>query len=84
MLFAASIENIGLDVVGDVSYRDASEMAVEELDINGTRYNKSQFTADSSIEADWEERQAALDVSKKFDQFTPYAGIKYSDVEHVS
>ena len=76
-----TFENIGLDVIGDVSYRDASEMDVEELDINGTRYNKSQFTAGSSIEADWEEWQAALGVSKKFDQFTPYAGIKYSDVD---
>ena len=76
-----TFEDIGLDVIGDASYRDASEMEVDELDINGTRYSKSQFTAGSSIEADWEEWQVALGVSKKFDQFTPYAGIKYSDVD---
>jgi hypothetical protein len=73
-----TVEDIGIDLIGDANYRQADGMEVERFTINGITQS---ITPGLSREADWKEWQVALGISKTFDKFTPYAGVKYSDVD---
>jgi opacity protein-like surface antigen len=62
----------------DGNYRNIKDIDYETITVDGTVYSKSQLG--SSLDAEWEEWQISLGISKKFGYFTPYLGIKYSDV----
>jgi len=67
-----------VDVFLNLYYRQMTDMNYTSVDLNGTNYGKTQL-----LEADteWKEWHAAFGVSKDFENITPYAGIRYSDVE---
>jgi len=70
----------GIRIGIDGKYR-AAEADLTEIDINGTKYGLSSI---SDITGDYEEWQFALGIAKEFGEavkFTPYGGVKYSDVE---
>lgn len=69
----------GIQIFGDGNYRQSNGMDVNSLTVNGTTYSKSQFTG-VTASVDWQEWQAALGVSKKFEYVIPYGGVAYSDV----
>ncbi|MBU0633573.1 MAG: hypothetical protein KKA52_00750 [Candidatus Omnitrophica bacterium] len=74
-------EDSGIQIFGDGNYRQSRNISVDAIVIDGVRYTKDQFTPGSSIEAKWDEWQVALGISKKFDYFIPYVGVKYSDIK---
>lgn len=70
----------GLRIGADGKYRSA-EVDLTEIDVNGTRYGIADI---SNIAGDFEEWQVALGITREFGEsvrFSPYAGVKYSDVE---
>lgn len=69
----------GFEVGVNASYRTA-EMNFDETTIGGN-YNVKRETMSSVIDGDFSEWQGALELAWKHDIFTPYAGVKYSDVE---
>ncbi len=68
----------GLEVGAGASYRQA-DMTLESVDIDGASYQRTDLTAVS--DGEFKEYQAAIEVAWKNDVLTPYAGIKFSDVE---
>lgn len=70
----------GLRIGADSKYRVA-EVGLTDIDIDGTKYGIADI---SNISGNYEEWQFALGVAKEFEgkiKFTPYAGLKYSDVK---
>lgn len=75
-----TIEDQELTFFGDISYRSLSESTIENLKVNGSTIS----LAGLGVEADYEEFQVALGLSKKFEKFTPYAGVQYSNIDYVA
>jgi hypothetical protein len=71
----------GIQFFGDGNFREANSLGLDSFTYNGTTYNKSQFNSVLTANGKWEEWQAALGVSKKFEYVIPYGGIVYSDVK---
>ncbi|MFH1782031.1 MAG: hypothetical protein ABH848_00230 [Candidatus Omnitrophota bacterium] len=69
----------GIQLFGDLSYRTTGDMEYDIVTLNGTQFSKSQLTP--ATDAKYEEWQIALSVAKKFQYMTPYAGIKYSNLD---
>lgn len=62
----------------DGNYRNIKDIDYETITVDGTSYSKSQLGG--SLDAEWQEWQVSLGVSRKLGQISPYFGIKYSDV----
>ena len=73
-------KDVGIQMFGDGNYRKTGGMEIDSLTINGTQYSKSSLGV-TATDVKWEEWQIALGISKKFQYFIPYAGIKYSDIK---
>jgi len=74
-------KDAGVQFFGDGNYRESSSMKLDSLTIDGTTVSSSQLAAAGvNSSAKWEEWQAALGVSKKFQYVIPYGGVVYSDV----
>ena len=68
----------GIEVGAGASYRQA-DMTLESVNRDGADFQAAALTAISNGE--FKEYQAAIEVAWKNDVITPYAGIKFSDVE---
>ncbi len=55
------------------------DMDYESVSKDGTTYSKNQLGG--KTDAKWQEWQAAFLIGKKFNNFIPYAGLKYSDIK---
>ena len=73
-------EEKGIKIFADGNYRKADDIELESVTVDGTTYSKSQLGG-TSVNAKWEEWQAALGISKELKYFIPYVGVKYSDVK---
>ena len=74
-------KDAGIQFFGDANYRESSNMGLDSLTLNGTTISSSQLAAAGiASSAEWQEWQAALGVSKKFQYVIPYGGVVYSDV----
>jgi len=71
-------EKEGIKLFADGNYREAQDIDLDTVTIDGTEYQKPDVIDTS---AKWQEWQVAFGVSKEFQYFIPYAGIKYSDVK---
>ncbi|MCB9748305.1 MAG: hypothetical protein H6755_07845 [Candidatus Omnitrophica bacterium] len=68
-----------VDIFTDISYRQTANMDYDSVSILGTTYSKSDLGGNTN--ADWKEWHLAFGITKDFKYFTPYAGVRYSDVE---
>jgi len=68
----------GLEVGAQASYRE-TDTGLDTVAIDANTYTNAQLT--SLSDGGYEEIQAALEVAWKTDNFIPYVGIKYSDVD---
>jgi len=68
----------GLEVGAGASYRTA-EMNLDSAVVNGLNVAKSDLS--TYQEGDFEETQVALEAAYRTDIFSPYVGVKFSDVE---
>jgi hypothetical protein len=73
-------EVFGIKLFADAKYRTIEDMDYDSVTLEGVKYSKEALTG-SKKNATWEEQQVALSIAKKFEYFTPYIGLKYSDVE---
>jgi len=73
-----SIENTTLRLGIDGRFRDTN-LEIGEITLNGTVYKPSDLGV-SNLEIDVSEWQIAGETSLQWKNFSPYAGIKYSDV----
>lgn len=64
-----------IQIFGDGNYREARNIDVDSATVDG-----APATLAGTISAKWQEWQVALGISKKFQYFIPYLGVKYSDV----
>lgn len=62
------------------SYRKA-DMNMEETTIDGVNHKRTSGGMTSIVDGDFTEIQGAVELAWKKELFTPYIGIKYSDVE---
>ncbi len=69
-------KDAGMQIFGDGNYREARNLGVDSATVNG-----APATLAGTISAKWQEWQVALGISKKFQYFIPYLGVKYSDVK---
>jgi len=70
----------GVRVGLDGRYRQ-SELDVDTITSGGVTYEVGDANIISGFTVDFSEWQVALGVSKEYDKFVPYGGIKYNDVE---
>ena len=70
--------NNGLEVGTGISYRQV-DMKIEKATIDSTEYTYADMT--TPIDGDMEEVQVAAELAWRNEYFTPYVGIKYSDIE---
>ena len=68
-----------IQIFGDGNYRASSGLGLHSVTVDGITYSSSE--AETSVIVDWQEWQAALGVSKKFQYVIPYGGVVYSDVK---
>jgi len=71
----------GMKIFGDASYRTISNMDYDSFTLEGIQYTQERLKEETKDDAKWEEWQVALAVARKFEYITPYAGIKYSDID---
>ena len=74
-------EKLGVQFFADGNYRQTVDMDLNSGVLNGTSFSKSDIPTGLSVTGKWQEWQTALGVSKKFQYFIPYAGVKYSDIK---
>lgn len=69
-------KDAGIQIFGDGNYREDRNIGVDSATVNG-----APATLTGTISAKWQEWQVALGISKKFQYFIPYLGVKYSDIK---
>lgn len=67
-----------IEVGANVSYRQV-DLNIDSLSIDGVSYTSANLT--SVTNTDYQEVQGAVELAWKTDNFIPYIGLKYSDVE---
>jgi len=77
--YAFTSDDDSFQIGVDAKYRQITDIDYDSITIDGTTYKKSQLGGKTA--AKWKEWQVALIISKKFNYFVPYAGVKYSDVD---
>jgi len=70
----------GLEIGANASYRRA-DMELDKVTIDGLLYNSNDTSMSAMSDGYFEEYQGALEVAWKTKTFTPYIGVKYSEVE---
>lgn len=68
----------GLEIGLNASYRRA-DLELEKTTINSTTYQRNQLSP--LKDGNFDEYQGALELAWKRDLFTPYIGVKFSEVE---
>lgn len=70
----------GLEVGAGVSYRKA-DMNFEDATVAGTEFKRNSGSVNSVTDGEMEEMQIAAELAWRTDYFSPYVGLKYSDID---